>query len=91
MLFANSEVRATGYSILDNILKIAATHPGFNLQHLITLYRELVSVLAEFLGYVGIEFLRDTHRKIDEVIKLNVESNSNHEEAWEDSNLNLRW
>lgn len=84
MVFANSEVRAIGYYILDNILKLAATHPEFNLQHIISLYRELVSVPAEFLGYVGTEFLRDSHRKIDEVIKLNVETNHNYEEARED-------
>lgn len=84
MLFANSEVRTLGYYVLDNILKIAATHPEFDLRHLVVLYRELVSAPAEFLGYVGTEFLRDSHRKIDELIKLNVEPNTNQVEARED-------
>jgi hypothetical protein len=84
MLFANSEVRTLGYYVLDNILKIAATHPEFDLGHLVVLYRELVSTPAEFLGYVGTEFLRDSHRKIDELIKSKVETNDNQEEARED-------
>jgi len=84
MLFSNSEVRTIGYYVLDNILKIAATHSEFNIQHLIVLYKELVSAPAEFLGYVGTEFLRDSHRKIDKLITLKVESNTNQEEARED-------
>lgn len=84
MLFANSEVRTLGYYVLDNILKIAATHPEFDLGHLVVLYRELVSAPAEFLGYVGTEFLRDSHRKIDELVKCKVETNANQEEARED-------
>ena len=39
---------------------------------------------AEFLGYVGTEFLRDSHRKIDDLITLNVEKSPNHLEARED-------
>lgn len=84
MLFANSEVRTLGYYIFDNILKIAASYPNFELEHLIVLYRELVSAPAEFLGYVGTEFLRDSHRKIDGLIALNVERNTNQSEARED-------
>ena len=84
MLFANSEVRTIGYYVLDNILKIAATHPEFDLRHLVVLYKEFVSVPAEFLGYVGTEFLRNSHRKIDGLIKSNVEGNANQEEARED-------
>ncbi|KAB8067044.1 hypothetical protein BDV29DRAFT_196730 [Aspergillus leporis] len=84
MLFANSEVQTLGYYVLDNILKIAATHSEFHLRHLVVLYRELISAPAEFLGYVGTEFLRDSHRKIDELITLKVEPNTNQEEARED-------
>jgi hypothetical protein len=84
MLFANSEVRTLGYYVFDNILKIAATHPEFDLKHLIVLYRELVPAPAEFLGYVGTEFLRNSHRKIDDLIAANVEKNTNQSEARED-------
>ncbi|KAJ5117389.1 hypothetical protein N7448_011021 [Penicillium atrosanguineum] len=84
MLFANSEVRTLGYYVFDNLLKIAATHPEFNLQHLIVLYRELVSAPAEFLGYVGTEFLRNSYRKIDDLIVVNIEKNTNQSEARED-------
>ena len=84
MLFSNSEVRTLGYYVLDNILKIAATQPAFDLQHLVVLYRELVPAPAEFLGYVGTEYLADSHRKIDSLIGLKVESNPDQEEARED-------
>lgn len=84
MLFANSEVRAIGYYLLDNILKIAGRNPEFDLEHLIVLYKELVTAPAEFLGYVGTEFLRDSHRKIDNLIMLNVKKNANKKEARED-------
>lgn len=84
MLFANSEVRTLGYYILDNILKLAATCPEFELKHLVILYRELVSAPAEFLGYVGTDFLRDSHRQIDDLITSNVEKNANQSEARED-------
>ncbi|PWY93562.1 hypothetical protein BO94DRAFT_614879 [Aspergillus sclerotioniger CBS 115572] len=84
MIFSNSEVRTIGYYVLDNILKIAATHPEFSLRHLIVLYKEFVAVPTEFLGYVGTEFLRDSHRKIEDLIKSKVETNSNQEEARED-------
>lgn len=84
MLFANSEVRTLGYYVLDNILKIAATRSEFHVRHLVVLYRDLISTPAEFLGYVGTEFLRDSHRKIDELIRLKVEPNTNQEEARED-------
>lgn len=84
MLFANSEVRTLGYYVFDNILKIAATHPEFDLKHLVILYRELVSAPAEFLGYVGTEFLHNSHHKINDLITLNVEKNTNQSEARED-------
>jgi hypothetical protein len=84
MLFANSEVRALGYYVLDNILKLAARNPEFALEHLIVLYKEFVTAPAEFLGYVGTEFLRDSYRKIDNLIMLNVKKNANKEEARED-------
>ncbi|KAJ5851863.1 uncharacterized protein N7529_011248 [Penicillium soppii] len=84
MLFSNSEVRTLGYYLFDNILEIAASYPQFDLKHLVILYRKLVSTPAEFLGYVGQEYLRDSHRKIDELITLNVEGNDNQSDGRED-------
>jgi hypothetical protein len=84
MLFSNSEVRTLGYYVFDNILEIAASYPEFDLKHLVILYRKLVSTPAEFLGYVGQEYLRDSYRKIDELITLNVEENENQFDARED-------
>jgi hypothetical protein len=84
MVFANSEVRTLGYYIFDNILEIAASYPEFDLKHLVILYRMLVSTPAEFLGYVGTEYLRDSYRKINDLITLNVETNTNQSDARED-------
>ncbi|OGE56182.1 hypothetical protein PENARI_c003G03345 [Penicillium arizonense] len=84
MVFANSEVRTLGYYIFDNILEIAASYPEFDLKHLVVLYKKLVSTPAEFLGYVGTEYLRDSHRKINDLITLNVETNTNQSDARED-------
>ncbi|KAG2417764.1 hypothetical protein HFD88_008983 [Aspergillus terreus] len=84
MLFSNSEIRAMGYYVFDNILKVAANRPEFTLKHLIALYRDFVPATAEFLGYVGHTFLRESHRKIDFLITQNVENNPRLEEARED-------
>jgi hypothetical protein len=84
MLFSNSEVRTLGYYVLDNILEIAASYPEFDLKHLIILYRKLVSTPAEFLGYVGQEYLRDSHRKINKLITVHVEKDTNQSDARED-------
>jgi hypothetical protein len=84
MLFSNSEVRTLGYYVLDNILEIAASYPEFDLKHLIILYRKLVSTPAEFLGYVGQEYLRDSHRKINKLITDHVEKDTNQSDARED-------
>ncbi|KAF9883233.1 hypothetical protein FE257_003827 [Aspergillus nanangensis] len=73
-----------GYYVFDNILKVAATRPDFTLQQLIALYRDFVPTTAEFLGYVGHAFLRDSNRKIANLISLNVETNPNQAEARED-------
>lgn len=84
MLFSNSEIRAMGYYVFDNILKVAANRPEFTLKHLIALYRDFVPATAEFLGYVGHNFLRESHRKINLLITQNVESNHILDEARED-------
>jgi hypothetical protein len=84
MVFSNSEVRTLGYYVFDNILEIAASYPEFDLNHLIILYRKIISTPAEFLGYIGQEYLRDSHRRINELITLNVEKNVNRWEARED-------
>ncbi|PHH66791.1 hypothetical protein CDD81_5923 [Ophiocordyceps australis] len=60
MVFTNGEVRPLGYNILNNILKIAATQPQFDLQHLVTLYQVFASIPSGFLGYTGATFLEDT-------------------------------
>ncbi|KAJ5041418.1 hypothetical protein NUH16_003382 [Penicillium rubens] len=54
-----------------------------NSEHLVVLYREFLAAPAEFLGYVGTEFLRDSHRKIDNLITLKVQRNPDQEEARE--------
>ncbi|KAJ5301910.1 hypothetical protein PENANT_c062G11603 [Penicillium antarcticum] len=84
MLFCNSEVRTLGYYHLDNILEIAVSNPEFDLKHLIMLYRKLVSTPAEFLGYIGQEYLHNSHRKVNELITLHVEKNPNQSDARED-------
>ncbi|PHH83508.1 hypothetical protein CDD82_59 [Ophiocordyceps australis] len=84
MIFTNGEVRSLGYNVLNNILKIAATQPQFDLQHLMTLYHVFASIPSEFLGYVGATFLQDTYHKISELMKTHILSNANHEEARQD-------
>ncbi|KAG2003959.1 hypothetical protein GB937_009196 [Aspergillus fischeri] len=84
MIFSSSVVRTLGYHIFDNILKLAATRPEFTLQHLIILFRDLIPSISEFIGYLGVEFLCDSYWKADKLIKENIESNPNQEEARED-------
>lgn len=84
MVFSNSEVRAVGYYLSDNILKMAATCPDFDVKHLITLFRSILPVPIEFLGYVGTQFLCESQREISKLITSKVETNSNKEEARED-------
>ncbi|UNI19533.1 hypothetical protein JDV02_005713 [Purpureocillium takamizusanense] len=84
MLFINGEIRPLGYNVLNNILKIAATQPQFDLQHLVTLYDIFVSVPSEFVGYAGATFLYATFRKVARLIETRVLANSDLEEARED-------
>ncbi|KAF4165494.1 hypothetical protein CNMCM6936_007836 [Aspergillus lentulus] len=84
MIFSSSVVRTLGYHVFDNILKLAATRPEFTLQHLIILFRELTPSISEFIGHLGVEFLRDSYGKADKLIKEKIESNPNQEEARED-------
>ncbi|KAH8433009.1 uncharacterized protein LDX57_010646 [Aspergillus melleus] len=84
MVFINSEVRALGYWILNNILKTAETQPHFNLEHLISMYRVFVPTPTEFVGYVGANFLCSVNRKIEVVLKEMIEQMEDQQAARED-------
>ncbi|KAI9036170.1 uncharacterized protein KD926_002200 [Aspergillus affinis] len=84
MVFINSEIRALGYWILNNILKTAETQPHFDLGHLISMYRVFVPTPAEFVGYVGAHFLCSINRKIDVILKETVEQMEDQQAARED-------
>ncbi|UNI13845.1 hypothetical protein JDV02_000544 [Purpureocillium takamizusanense] len=84
MVFINGEIRPLGYNVLNNILKISATQPHFNLQHLVTLYSVFASTPSEFVGYTGATFLYTTFRKISALIETAVLANDNQDEARQD-------
>ncbi|KAF9886560.1 hypothetical protein FE257_011332 [Aspergillus nanangensis] len=83
MVFINGEIRPLGYNVLNNILKVAATQPQFDLQHLVVLYKVFASTPAEFVGYTGANFLWSTYQKIETLIHECVQGNSNEQEARE--------
>ena len=84
MVFLQWQVRALGYTVLNNLVRMEATQPQFNLQHLITMYRVLASPIVEFCVYMGTGVLLDIHEKIDAGIKRDVENNPDQQEARED-------
>ncbi|TQV92189.1 cucumopine synthase [Cordyceps javanica] len=84
MIFMNGEIRPLGYNILNNILKIAATHPNFDLEQLAALYTVLASVPSEFVGYTGAKYLFLAHEAISAMIERSVLLNRNKEDARED-------
>jgi hypothetical protein len=84
MVFVNGEIRPLGYNILNNILKIAATQPQFDLQQLVILYDSFVSIPSEFVGYTGADSVFTMHQRITDLVKNIVLPNENKEEARED-------
>ncbi|KFX90089.1 hypothetical protein V490_06661 [Pseudogymnoascus sp. VKM F-3557] len=84
MVFINGEIRPLGYNVLNGTLKIAATQPGYSLEHLIGIYRVFALTPSEFVGYTGANFLCSTHNKIEELIEKVVERNQNQVVARED-------
>jgi hypothetical protein len=84
MVFINGEIRPLGYNILNNILKLAATRPKFDLQQLVALYDIFASIPSEFVGYTGANYLYSTHQEISDMIRKSVLPNTNKEDACED-------
>jgi hypothetical protein len=86
MVFLNGEIRPLGYNVLNNILKIAARERelGFELHHLVTLFRTFASVPAEFVGYTGANSLYRIYQQIEHAIEESVCTNTDLEEARED-------
>lgn len=84
MVFINGEIRPFGYNVLNNILKIAATQPNFDLTQLAALYNVFASTPSEFVGYTGAGYLVATHEKITAMIQKSVLQNNNKEDARED-------
>ena len=84
MVFINGEIRPLGYNILNNILKVAATQPSFDLTQLAALYAVFASTPSEFVGYTGASYLVSTHEKITEMIQKSVLQNDSKEDARED-------
>ncbi|KAM0671078.1 hypothetical protein ACQRIU_001473 [Beauveria bassiana] len=84
MVFINGEIRPLGYNVLNNILKVAATQPNFDLEQLAALYTVFASVPSEFVGYTGANYLFSTHEAITAMIKKSVLQNRNKEDARED-------
>lgn len=84
MVFINGEIRPLGYNVLNNILKVAATQPRFDLEQLAALYTVFASTPSEFVGYTGAKYLCSTHEKICEVIPRAILQSSNKGEARED-------
>ncbi|KAA8646841.1 hypothetical protein EYZ11_012081 [Aspergillus tanneri] len=84
MVFLQGQIRALGYTVLNNIIRMAATQPHFGLEHLITMYRVLGSPIAEFCGYMGTDSLLEMYEAIDAAIKHGIENNPNQVVARED-------
>ncbi|GLA33810.1 hypothetical protein AnigIFM63309_003831 [Aspergillus niger] len=81
MVFLQGQIRALGYTVLNNLVRMAVIQPHFDLQHLVTMYRILASPIVEFCGYMGTGFLLEMHEKIDAAIKHSVENNPDKLEA----------
>ncbi|KAK2736422.1 hypothetical protein FQN57_000755 [Myotisia sp. PD_48] len=83
MVFINGEIRPLGYNILNGILKVAALHPHFDLQHLASLYQVFASTPSEFVGYTGARFLTSTFRNINTAINELILTHDDQVEARE--------
>lgn len=84
MVFINGEIRPLGYNVLNNILKVAATQPSFDLAQLAALYNVFASTPSEFVGYTGASYLVATHEKISGMIQKSILQNHNADAARED-------